>query len=385
MMFKYFAPFKAEETADLNLALREGILPIEGEAIDTSVNKNKWQVPEEDLEFLTSSLTGAQLRIDHAESVLSIVGKVNASSKLGDKVFFKAEVGEPSLFPKILRDYVNTVSIQVDSDNVECSVCHKQTRKDGMLVHLCPAAWEIVHKPRVRELSIVATPAYEKTLFRPVGFAAAVNRAFYETPRENLLAAYNRLLAAFSQLPKGNGSKDGGSKGDLQEPDKKAGNSKKEDPAMSVKDQNVQAAGAGASQDNSKGSFVASKKAGDLSYEELENQLIALKKQIESAGDVEMDNLKEKIAELDSEVAKRATKKALTQKLNQLTESLKNAAATESASKNASQDAQVGKSASDKKPTGQGLVAVQEPTGQGVEQPWFKDLLKANTKLKGMQ
>ena len=36
------------------------------------------------------------------------------------------------------------------------------------LIHLCPGAWEIVHKPMVRELSIVASPAYKTTEFKPL-------------------------------------------------------------------------------------------------------------------------------------------------------------------------------------------------------------------------
>ena len=49
-----------------------------------------------------------------------------------------------------------------------------------MLVHLCPGAWEIVHKPKVRELSIVASPAYKDTAFQPVGFFAAMNEGQWD-------------------------------------------------------------------------------------------------------------------------------------------------------------------------------------------------------------
>ena len=38
-----------------------------------------------------------------------------------------------------------------------------------------PGAWEIIHKPKVRELSIVASPAYKDTAFAPVASAAAMN------------------------------------------------------------------------------------------------------------------------------------------------------------------------------------------------------------------
>jgi hypothetical protein len=176
LQLRYFVPFKAKEGINADLALKEKLLNIEGVAIDTSVNANKWSILNEDLDFVANSLAGAQLRVDHTESVLMVVGKVSATKRVGDQVLFSAEVGDEKLIEKILRGYVNHVSIQVDSNDVECSQCKKQTRSEGMLVHLCPGAWEIVRKPRVRELSIVASPAYENTAFKPVGFGAAMNQ-----------------------------------------------------------------------------------------------------------------------------------------------------------------------------------------------------------------
>ena len=156
MHLQYFVPFKAQEGVNAQFALKEKLINIEGVGIDTSVNANKWQVPSEDLDFVAESLAGAQLRVDHADSALMVVGKVSEAKRDGDRVLFRAEVGEEKLIEKILRNYVTHVSIQVDSDDVECSQCKKPTRSEDMLVHLCPGAWEIVHKPTVRELSIVA-------------------------------------------------------------------------------------------------------------------------------------------------------------------------------------------------------------------------------------
>ncbi|MGB8781048.1 MAG: hypothetical protein WCD81_10425 [Candidatus Bathyarchaeia archaeon] len=171
---KFVIPFNADKV-DSQLAIRERLLNIEGVAIDTSVNANKWQIPPEDLDYFTATLKGAQLRVDHAESALAVIGIVPEARRVGSQVVFRAEIGDAALIEKILRGYISNVSAQVDSDNVECSKCLKQTRKEGMLIHLCPGAWEIVHKPKVRELSIVASPAYEKTKFLPVGFAQAMD------------------------------------------------------------------------------------------------------------------------------------------------------------------------------------------------------------------
>jgi hypothetical protein len=349
---KYFVPFKAAEGINADLALKEGILPIEGTAIDTSVNANKWQVPPEDLDFFTASLKGAQLRIDHAESVLSIVGKVPEAIRSGNQVVFQAEVGEPSIIPKILRGYVNHVSVQVDSDDTQCSVCGKQTRIEGILTHLCTGAWEIVHKPRVRELSIVASPAYKNTAFHPVGFAAAM---------------------ALSQLSKGN--KDVGSKGDLQEPENKP--ESKDDKVKQMSQPNLEANASTVQAQTQPSSLTAGKKAGDLTYQELMDQMESLTKQIETASDAEIEGIKSKIAEIDAEVGKRATKKALTQKLNEMSRKLSESAED-------ADDACNKPAASKQAPKGQGIIATQELV-QGANLGWFQDLLKANSKLKGMQ
>jgi len=350
---KYYVPFKAAEGINADAAVKEGILPIEGIAIDTSVNSNRWQVPPEDLDFFTASLKGAQLRIDHAESVLSIVGKVPEAIRSGNQVLFKAEVGEASIIPKILRGYVDHVSVQVDSDDTECSVCGKQTRIEGILTHLCAGAWEIVHKPRVRELSIVASPAYKNTAFHPVGFAAAM---------------------ALSQLSRGN--KDVGSKGDLQEPENKP--ESKDDKVKQMSHPEGEANASSVQAQTQPSSLTAGKKAGDLTYQELMDQMQSLNKQIETASDAEIEGIKTKIAEIDAEVGKRATKKALTQKLNELSRKLSES------SEDASEDACNKPAASKQAPKGLGIIATQEPV-QGANLGWFQDLLKANSKLKGMQ
>lgn len=185
MKLNYLIPFTAETTAD-GLALKEKLINIAGVAIDSSVNSNKWCVPDEDLDFFAESLKGVQLRVDHAESAVAVIGKVMNASRQGSQVLFKAEVGDAGIIEKILRNYLNNVSAQVDSDNVECSNCHEQTRKEGLLVHLCPGAYEIVHKPRVRELSIVASPAYANTKFGPIGFAEAMNASQNRSAVQNL-------------------------------------------------------------------------------------------------------------------------------------------------------------------------------------------------------
>jgi hypothetical protein len=379
MQLRYFVPFKAQEGVSAEYALKEKLVNIEGVAIDTSVNANKWQIPEEDLDFFVQSLIGAQLRVDHAESALMVVGKVPEAKRMGNSVWFRAEVGEEKLIEKILRNYVNTVSAQVDSDDVECSKCKKPTRKEGMLVHLCPGAWEIVHKPKVRELSIVASPAYKNTEFKPVGFAAAMNDSQYDAILRNIQN---------SELSEDN--KDVGSRQkEPQEPENKKSEAKKEVKPLS--EQNAQAK---ASPHQAQG--VVNVAPGEsapkqVTYQELMDQVTKLQKQIGDGGvsatDSEIDALGKKIAEIEGELAKRAKKAELSKKISDLTKQLQTPTeegeSAEAGFPPKGEGAEAGAQKNAGKASGKGIVAVDEIQKDALANyDWFKDILKAHRMLQ---
>ncbi len=375
MQLHYFVPFKAAEGSG-DLALKEKLINIEGVAIDTSVNSNKWQVPEEDLDFLVQSLNGAQLRVDHAESALMVVGKVSAASRNGSQVLFRAEVGEEKLIEKILRSYVSHVSIQVDSDDVECSKCQQPTRSEGMLIHLCPGAWEIVHKPVVRELSIVASPAYENTAFKPVGFGAAMDSGQVEAVEKRCAACPSKVLG-ISQLSEGN--KDGGSKGNLQEPDDK---NLKAQEVKHLSEHNAQKNASPEEKNQAQKAQIVNTGQGEsapkeVNYDDLMNQLESLSNAIKQTG-----GSGNKMAE--------ATKAALAKKISDLQKQLQGPDGDEDAeackSEGAGAEAEASKAG---KAHGKGIVATDELDLKrkplGADYNWFKDILKAKQKMKGMQ
>jgi hypothetical protein len=398
MQLRYFVPFKAQEGVDAQFALREKLINIEGLAVDTSVNKNRWQVPEEDLDFFTETLKDVQLRADHAESVFMIVGKVPLAKRQGQEVFFRAEVGgEEKLIDKIVRGYVKYVSVQVDSDDVQCSTCHKPTRNEGMLVHLCPDAWEIVHKPRVRELSIVASPAYEKTEFKPVGFAAAMNEnqtkslvmcegACVEgtcTNRGSLTCRLNSQLL--------NGNKYVGSRREPQEPEKQQPNTKEVKPMS--EQQNAQQK---ASPHQAQGIVNVAPGEGapkELTYQQYIDQLTQLKQQImqkPGASDAELNDLQNKIADLEGELAKRAKRAELGKKISELSKKVSEADGEDAeeggdGTKQDQGDADgAGSGAEARRTSGKGIVGAIEgssnPDSLG-DYKWFNDLIKASRKL----
>jgi len=86
-------------------------ITIQGQAIDTSVNENNWQVPSEDIDYFVSTLKNAQLRINHGTNVEDIKGIVTKVDRFGDTVQFEAEVsGDPVLLTQIEKKYLNMVS-----------------------------------------------------------------------------------------------------------------------------------------------------------------------------------------------------------------------------------------------------------------------------------
>ena len=372
MQLKYYVPFKAQEGVDAQFALKERLINIEGLAVDTSVNKNKWQVPEEDLDFFTATLKDAQLRADHAESVFMIVGKVPEARRQGQEVYFRAEVGgEEKLIDKILRGYVKYVSVQVDSDDVECSKCKKPTRKEGLLVHLCPDAWEIVHKPRVRELSIVASPAYEKTEFKPVGFAAAMDLNQQEAARA---AGSNPAISRSLE------SDDVGSRREPQGPENKKNETKE---VKHLPEQNAQQ---GASPHQAQG--VVNVAPGEQApkehtYQEYIDQLTQLEKQImqrPGASDAELDSLGKKLADLEGELAKRARKAELGKKISELSKKL--GEAQEEGQEEGEEEGKSPSAEEAKRASGKGIVATDEINRDALgNYDWFKDLIKASRKI----
>jgi hypothetical protein len=399
---RFYVPFEAQKGQDAQYALKEKLLNIEGVAIDTSVNANKWSVLEEDLRYIEESLKAAQLRVDHAESALMIVGKVTDAWREGGQVKFRAEVGEEKLIEKILRGYITHVSAQVDSDDVECSKCQRLTRKEGVLIHLCPGAWEVVHKPKVRELSIVASPAYKNTSFQPLGFAAAMNDGQWDAIVKSVTN---------SQLPpEGNNV---GSKRKLQEPENKNDDTQREVKHLS---ENAQQA---ASPHQAQGAInVAPGETApkQVQYEDYMNKLQQLKKEIYEAetaeADAEIDTLKKRVAEMEAELAKKATKRQLSKKLSELSKKMSEEA-EEAEEGEEVEDGEEGEEGGPKpkgpidvvskrkkgeegeeaeasrRAGGKGIVAVDEIQKDALNGPnydWFtKDLMKAHKRLVGFR
>jgi hypothetical protein len=180
------ASFLATQDASFNASLGviDGLkrIILRGVAIDTSVNRNNWQVPEDELEGIAERLVGAQIRIDHSQSIRDVKGRIikteldqphDVTKELWDRpnpsphIHYEAEIvsNEANILIPILQGYVDHGSIGVDSKFVFCSQCGESTRPGKTCE--CEGSWEVVRNARVNEYSLVSSPAYERTAFIP--------------------------------------------------------------------------------------------------------------------------------------------------------------------------------------------------------------------------
>jgi len=114
--------YDVDVKASLDDLRKTGI--IEGQAIDSSINKNRWQVPEQDLDYFCSTLQNAQLRINHGDRVEDVKGVVFKTKRVGNTVNFEADIsGDPVLLTQIEKKYLHMVSPKVVSDDIVCSLC----------------------------------------------------------------------------------------------------------------------------------------------------------------------------------------------------------------------------------------------------------------------
>ena len=158
--------------------LEEGqSLPIQGELLDSSINKNKWAVQEDELPKIASQVKkGVQLRVDHSSSVRDIIGATNDGmfDSATSKVNFGAEIDDPSIAMGVMKGRLKYVSIGASADPY-CSKCEtpfKMFRECS-----CKGGHTIIKNVKIKEVSIVSDPAYSNSKFNPVSFVASVNEA----------------------------------------------------------------------------------------------------------------------------------------------------------------------------------------------------------------
>lgn len=157
-------------------------LTIRGIFIDDTVNANGWKIREKDFPKLATDAIGKQIRVDHADMVNKVVGKITATSvhkphgflykwdpaNKHPHIMFEGELyitDEAILMPLFYR-LVNSVSLGADANIVVCSVCGKPTRENGQPAKNCKCkGHEVLKDVTIKEISLVVSPAYDNTIF----------------------------------------------------------------------------------------------------------------------------------------------------------------------------------------------------------------------------
>ena len=145
---------------------------------DLEISKNGWGIEDSELEKFYNQFHSAQLRKNHGNTVDDIIGKVHVGKKEGGAVKFEAEVGDPAIADKISRGYIDSVSIRATAKEVVCSACGKSARP--IKACKCVDSHELIRGLKLKELSVVAEPAFESAKIIPLSFSAAVNEALKE-------------------------------------------------------------------------------------------------------------------------------------------------------------------------------------------------------------
>ena len=188
----WYAKFIASESKSVGDATQ---LTLKGVLIDTTENKNRWTVEKEDFQMIAKDFLGKQLRTDHAEKVANVLGVVT-ETEVDDPheeaksewdpatpyphIHYVAEITtkDNNLLIPIKMGYVTHVSPAIDAKEILCSTCRKPMFDKNIKACKCKEGGVLLKNMSARELSIVVSPAYEGTVMKSYGFAAACDEAF---------------------------------------------------------------------------------------------------------------------------------------------------------------------------------------------------------------
>lgn len=186
--FAWSAPYSLKGMMQNDAFPHVKTILIEGVAIDDSVNKNNWQIEKPELEEVATQLKGKQIRINHSDRYEDVKGIVTDARVEDNKVMCEAEITarEDVLVP-LLKGYARGLSLSAEASEIICGKCGKT--KDYAMKDACPCrdTVDVLKGFEVRELSLVADPAYgNKTFATPVGFAASVEKELNNYRKTNV-------------------------------------------------------------------------------------------------------------------------------------------------------------------------------------------------------
>ena len=163
-----------------------GKYPFSVMAIDGTRNRNDWGITAERLKSFGDKLAGRQLRMDHGDKALDVIGQVGSTIHTPDtdQVYSTAWTHEYEIAKRLHLGTLDSVSVQARATAVECGNCGTQIDRCK-----CNDKWKSLIDPEPVELSVVSEGAYPGARVIS-GFRAAIDQYFQEeTSMSNELKA----------------------------------------------------------------------------------------------------------------------------------------------------------------------------------------------------
>ena len=184
------APFKINTVTTI-----EGVSKflIKGILVDTTLNLNQWAVEATDFETLAQAFVGVQIRSDHSEKIENILGKItgteidephNEAKESWDPptpykhLHFIGEISSKNseVIIPIQQQYITHISPAIDAKMILCGNCRTPMIDKNIRACSCTEGGILLKDLSAREVSLVCSPAYAGTVFKPYAFAASVDR-----------------------------------------------------------------------------------------------------------------------------------------------------------------------------------------------------------------
>jgi len=146
--------------------------PIIARIVDSTVNSNRWALPENEMDSIVAQVTENQLRINHSKNeVMDIVGTFTAAERDGNSIIAKGFIVNEYVARLVHSKSVTDFSISAISDDVVCSDCSKSVKS----TKLCAGAHHVLKGVQLKEISIVTEGAYANAKILPATFSASVD------------------------------------------------------------------------------------------------------------------------------------------------------------------------------------------------------------------
>jgi hypothetical protein len=186
------APFKVNTTDTIDGVSK---LLIKGVLIDQTKNLNNWVVEPEDFEIVGKSFIGKQIRSDHSEKIENVLGKIISTELDGphseakdawdpatpyEHLHFVGEISSKNseVILPIQMGYISHISPAIDARSILCALCRKPMVDKNIKTCGCEDSGVLLKDMTAREVSLVCSPAYAGTVFKPYSFVAAVDGEF---------------------------------------------------------------------------------------------------------------------------------------------------------------------------------------------------------------